>query len=283
MITRIEEFGGRGKRLLLAHANGYPPGCYKQFINFLSPYFSVQGYRHKALWSNAKPSPADTWHNFSEDLIETLEATQTAPVWMMGHSMGGAISVLAAAKRPELFEGLILIDPVFMNHLAVLAMYLTPRSKFATTRTVKKTLGRPDVWDSRQQAFDFHRSKRPYHNFNDEALWDFINAGTEQMKNGQYRLAYSKEWEAHVYQSVPWIWPKLSKINIPVLGLRGENTYVLSKKNWERWGRIQKQAILTQCPGGHLLPFEKPESTAQAVLDYMVEQAVITLDSTGDS
>jgi pimeloyl-ACP methyl ester carboxylesterase len=282
MINRIEDFGGIGQRLILAHANGYPPGCYRQFINCLKPHFSVQSYRQRALWSKAGPAHTDTWHNFADDLIETLESTQSEPVWMMGHSMGGAISVLAAAKRPDLFQGLVLIDPVFMGNRAVLAMYLTPRSRMANTPAVKKTLGRPDLWDSQQQAFDFHRAKRPYEGFSDEALWDFINAGTEQTEDGKYRLAYSKQWEAHVYQSVPWVWPKLRKIKMPVLGLRGEHTYVLSNKHWQRWGRIQPQAVLTECPGGHLLPLEKPDSTAQAVLDYMVKQGVITLDSTGE-
>jgi len=275
MINRLEDFGGSGQRIVLAHANGYPPGCYRQFIERLTPHFSVQGYRHRALWSSVSPAHTDTWHNFSDDLITTLEATQFDPVWMMGHSMGGAISVLAASKRPDLFKGLILVDPVFMGTRAVLAMYLTPRSMLAKTPVVRKTLGRPDLWDTRQEAFDFHRAKRPYQGFSDEALWDFIHSGTGLTEGGKYGLAYSKHWEAHVYQSVPWVWPKLYKIKLPVLGLRGEQTYVLSQKHWYRWGRIQPQARLIECPGGHLLPMEKPESTARAVLEYMVEQGVL--------
>lgn len=187
MINRLDDFGGSGQRVVLAHANGYPPDSYRQFIGILTPHFSVQGYRQRALWSKAGPT----------------------------------------------------------------------------------------LWDTRQQAFDFHRAKRPYQGFSDEALWDFIRAGTELTEDGKYRLACSKQWEAHVYYSVPWVWPKLRKIKMPVLGLRGEHTYVVSEKHWARWGRIQAQAKLVECPGGHLLPLEKPESTARVVLEYMVEQGVL--------
>lgn len=42
-------------------------------------------------------------------LEETIEGS--APVALAGHSMGGALAVLAAAERPELVERLVLISP----------------------------------------------------------------------------------------------------------------------------------------------------------------------------
>ena len=57
---------------------------------------------------------ANVWR--ADDLVETLEATQAGPVWMMGHSMGAAISTIAAARRPQLFHGLILIDPILPRY-----------------------------------------------------------------------------------------------------------------------------------------------------------------------
>ena len=51
---------------------------------------------------------------------------------LAGHSMGGVMSLMAAALRPDLVRGLVLIEPVFVPALAPLKMRL---SRIMTRRT----------------------------------------------------------------------------------------------------------------------------------------------------
>ncbi|KAL1791214.1 monoglyceride lipase [Sigmodon hispidus] len=60
------------------------------------------------------------FHVFVRDVLQHVDTIQKdypgVPVFLLGHSMGGAISILAAAERPSVFFGLVLISPlVFVN------------------------------------------------------------------------------------------------------------------------------------------------------------------------
>jgi sigma-B regulation protein RsbQ len=58
-----------------------------------------------------RPEKYRTLDGYADDVIEIIDAAGGAPVIFVGHSVSGMIGVLAAAKRPELFERLILIGP----------------------------------------------------------------------------------------------------------------------------------------------------------------------------
>ena len=50
-----------------------------------------------------------------DELIDEVEAKYDHPIIGLGHSSGAATTLLAAAKRPELFEKIILLDPVVFS------------------------------------------------------------------------------------------------------------------------------------------------------------------------
>lgn len=56
-------------------------------------------------------SKYDSLHGYSDDLIEIIETLDLENVVMVGHSVSGIMSVLAANRRPELFDRLVLVGP----------------------------------------------------------------------------------------------------------------------------------------------------------------------------
>jgi len=272
MQQRLEKFGGGGENIVFAHANGYPPGSYRQFIASLTEHFQVTGFHHRPMWSDEIAPDRLNWNRFVDDLIETLDATQEQPVWMMGHSMGAVVATRAAVARPELFKGLILIDPIFFPTRRSIASRLTSEAKLSKMPMVRKTLNRPDHFADQEEAFAFHRSKRAFGGFSDEVLWDYIRAGTRDAQGGGVELAFPREWEAAAYKTPLWMWRDVYRVRLPVLGLRGETSYTLTRKSFRRWQRLQPQAELHECAGGHLLPLEEPRNTAAYVIDYLKRQ-----------
>lgn len=272
MQQRLEALGGQGEPLVFAHANGYPVGSYRQFLAEIAREYRVTGIHHRPIWSPEEPPALLDWDCFSGDLVDTLAATQSEPVWMMGHSMGAVISLKAAARRPELFRGLVLVDPVFPTpEILALRRQMLPQ-QVEELPLVRKTLNRPNRFASRQEAFDFHRGKRAFADFSDEVLWDYIRSGTRQDENGEFRLAYGREWEAAAYRCSPEVWEELSTVTLPVLGLRGETSDTLTPEALSLWGVTQPQADLRTCRGGHLLPLERPVATAAVVLEFLHAQ-----------
>src|SRR5512145_2706251 len=106
------DIGSIGQPLHFLHANGYPPGCYKTFLDLLQTQYHVFGMLLRPLWENSKPEDISDWHIFSDDLLRFLEEKSPAPVIGVGHSIGAIVTLRAALRDPSKFRALILLDPV---------------------------------------------------------------------------------------------------------------------------------------------------------------------------
>ncbi len=274
MQERLESFGGSGHALVFAHANGYPPGSYRRLLESLTTHCSVSAVRQRPLWGTPLPPARLHWQLFATDLVDTLRACCDTPVWLLGHSLGAVVGLLAATREPSLFRGLLLLDPVFLPTRFVLGMRLMPRARLQRMPMIRAALSRPDQFADAQAAFEFYRSRRAFSGMDDSALWDYVAASTGSVDDAGVKLLYPPAWEAGIYGSVPWIWPTLKRVSMPVLGLRGVNSQILSAAAFQRWGRVQKQAELHTVAGGHLFPLENPRETAQHVVDYLGRQRV---------
>ena len=102
--------------MLFSHANGYPPDSYRVLLTSLSDNLGVpvSTHAHRPLVSDEPPPRFLTWQTYASDLIERIEGDAQGPVWLIGHSMGAASAVPAAARRPALFAGIVALDPVLV-------------------------------------------------------------------------------------------------------------------------------------------------------------------------
>lgn len=265
----IQHFAGSGStKICFAHANGYPPGSYQSLLESLSDFASVYTYDHLPLRMPEGPYKGVKWSHFADDYIGQLKQSFSEPVVLLGHSLGGTVSMLAAAQDCTLCSRLILLDPVFIPPKLQLAMRLLPRSKRQQMPMVRKALRRPNFFADYTEAFQFHRKARAFTNFSDEALWGYIRAGFGQRDDG-VGLNFSREWEAEIYMSAPWVWSKLKRLKVPTLGLVGEQSDVIQARVIQRWQKVQKDVSIVVMQGGHLFPLESPEAVVPFVNEFV--------------
>ncbi|MEE4661938.1 MAG: alpha/beta hydrolase, partial [Halieaceae bacterium] len=270
--SRLVDIGGCGAPLFFAHANGYPVGSYRQLLETLRPQVAVTGMQQRPLWSD-EPAPARLdWQQLRDDLLETVAATQPAPVWLMGHSMGAVVATLAGAAQPGLFRGLVLIDPVFFAPEDIRARRALSDEVLNQVPLVARTLTRPQTFSDHASAFAFYRPKRSFQNFTDRALQDYVEASLVPAGPEGWKLAYPPAWEAAAYRSAPEVWEALAAIRLPVLGLRGSSSDVLSEAVFKLWQEAQPHSLLRTLEGGHLLPLEHPRATAEAITAFLQQQ-----------
>ena len=110
----IQVAGNGDKTILFAH--GY--GCDQAMWRFIVPAFQDK-YR-VALFDHVGAGKSDltqysrqkygTLNGYAEDVLEIIDALG-GPVIFVGHSVSAMIGVLAAIKRPEAFECLVLVGP----------------------------------------------------------------------------------------------------------------------------------------------------------------------------
>ncbi len=125
------EFGGSGPRLIFTHANGFPPAAYRTLLEMLTPHFRVATFANRPMWSEEDPRRLRSWYPMAGDLGTMIGQRAGEPVVAVGHSLGGMLCALAAARNPELFAALVLLDPVVFTGVHAFAWGWTKRLEMA--------------------------------------------------------------------------------------------------------------------------------------------------------
>ncbi len=267
-VIPFHHFGGEGKLIHFAHANGYPPEAYKQFMSPFLKSHEIIASKYRPLWGEQNPREIKDWKTFADDLIRFMDEKGLKNVIGMGHSMGGTISSIAAMKRPDLFEQLVLIDPVIFPKKYNLLTKFFPNSFLKRMIPIAKASSkRRDQWDNKQAVFDSWRKKRVFKRFADSVLNDFIDAAIVPSKKGGVTLAYTKAWETQVYLTAPYIFSDLVKIQKPLTVIKAEHTNVITDDLWIEWQQKQPKATLIEYKdAGHLVPMEYPIALAETIM-----------------
>ena len=101
--------------LVFSHANGFGAGCYR----VLFEAWRKAGWEVHALpqFGHDPAYPVTSnWPHLRDQLIHFIEREvkpqmqEDAPVMLVGHSLGGMLSLLAASRRPDLAHGLLMLD-----------------------------------------------------------------------------------------------------------------------------------------------------------------------------
>ena len=254
---------------IFAHANGYPPGSYAALLRALGSDLDVKAIEHRPLWDEGSAPISMPWHVYASDLLDRIEECGGGPVWMVGHSMGAATAILAAARHPTRFKGIVALDPVLISNKVWFWSRLFARLQPNAMPIVKRALARPHQFSTHQAAFEFYRTKRVFRGISDDVLMDYVVAGHRTLEDGQVGLRYSGEWEACVYRSVPRMTGALKRLSCPMLVIAGDQSDVLPARTLDWVGGLNPNIQTMTLNGGHLLPHESPQACAQAVLDFV--------------
>ena len=91
-------------------------GDVRQQYRFLAPDLAAAGYRVVTADLRGHGASSAGWSDYGSeaaggDLVALIEALGAGPAVVVGNSFGAAPAVFAAAERPELVSGLVLIGP----------------------------------------------------------------------------------------------------------------------------------------------------------------------------
>lgn len=259
--------------LVFAHANGYPPESYRALLNPLAGDFRVYTLEHRPFWQEGQAPRSLNWRVYARDLITTLERELDEPVFLVGHSMGAITGMLAALERPAMFRGLVALDPVLLPFGLWLAGRITTQVLRSDIPIAQKALSRPHQFQSHEAAFLFYRSKRPFRRVGDDVLWDYVVSAHREVTGHGVELRWSGAWEACVYRSAPWLFGRLSRLALPMMGVAGDSSDVLTPAALASWQAANPQLELHVLNGGHLIPLEAPEHCAALVGDFLATVA----------
>lgn len=249
--------------------NGFAAGVYQPLLTLLNEHFDVLSLAMRGYWPDKPTAKTLTREEDADVLIEFLEQTCDQPVIGVGHSQGATATAMAAAKRPDLFSELYLIEPVTFTKSQKIIYDLLPRKVKMSQEPFKSTLTKQVNWDSIEAYYQYLRAHRAFKRISDEHLFIFANNSLQANTTGGYCLLFSPEQELANYFGTPYINSALKSLNnhkLPYTLIVGKPTIFISEKVRKSWrGVVANERIITLPDYGHLLPMEAPEQCAEII------------------
>ena len=251
-------------QLHFAHANSYPAGTYRQLFSLLGQHYQVQAldmHGHDPRY----PVTAG-WPELVRELVDDLERRYSAPVILVGHSLGGMLSVMAAKARPDLVRCVVLLDsPVVAGWRAMFVRLARNTAIGERYSPARFSARRRKVWPDAHAAYEHFAAKDIFSIWAPQVLRDYIDSGLAPHADG-VQLRFTREVETEVYRGLPHHVGALVKDGLPVpVGFIGGLDSVECRQAGLAATRKLVGKFFGQVPGGHLFPMESPELTAQAV------------------
>lgn len=260
------------RTLVFSHANGFGAACYR--LHF-------EAWRRAGWTVHALPqighNPAypvsSNWPHLRDELIAfiTDEVKPSGPISLVGHSLGGLMSLMVACKRPDLVQSLVMLDsPVISGWRAHSVRMAKATRLIQRVSPGKVSSQRRHEWPTREDVLDHFASKRKFARWDPRVLQDYIAGGFEE-SGGHTRLCFRRDIETRIYNTLPHHLGTLLRQHPP----RCPVGFIAGTQSDElrQGGAAASQALARQhfvwLEGSHLFPFERPDDTAALVLQLL--------------
>jgi pimeloyl-ACP methyl ester carboxylesterase len=207
------------------------------------------------------------------EVLGRFVAAQDAPVHLVGNSMGGAVALLLAARRPELVRTLTLISPAMPDRRLDPRRLSDPLLALAYLpligRRARRKLAAQGPRGRAEQVIKLcyaDASTFPPHRF-DELTEE--HAAREKLAWAGPAMARStfgifRTWLARGTRS---LWSVAPEVAVPALVVWGMQDRVISVRLAERTARLMPRGRLLVLPRtGHVAQMERPTTVARAIL-----------------
>ena len=213
----------------------------------------------------------NNWPHLRDQLIQFVESQAAWPVYFVGHSLGGYLGLLAAARRPDLACGVVLLDspllPTWMARAVQFGKAFGVGERFSPGQVSKR---RRQHWPSIEAAKQHFASKPAFARWADGVLDDYIACGLDSSADGQ-QLSFTREIETAIYNTLPHHLSRLMRthpLRCPAAFVGGSTSEELRRVGLSATRRLV-HARLMILEGSHLFPLEIPHAAAAAVLHWL--------------
>lgn len=261
-----------GKPLVhFVHGTGFCGGAYWTLLRLLRDeaallLHDVQGH------GESEPGAAYVGpHRTAERAARALAAhplnTPGRAVIGMGHSYGGYIHALMAAREPQRFRALVLLDPILLPRRVLFGM------RFVSARfnpLVQRSLKRRSHWPSRAAAWAGLHQRGIFKGWPDEALECYIAHALRENGDGSMDLRCPPWLESALFAKPPLdTWRAVRRLQCPTLILYGAASYPFMAPMVQRAARLNPRLRFEAMPGGHCFMHEHPQEVAQRIGSFL--------------
>jgi len=260
--------GGAGddamQPIVFSHATGFHGRVFSPVAAHLSD-FSCTTFDYRGYGDTVPPSGWRlAWEGFGDDALAVARATVTLHdgrrVIGVGHSMGGAGLVMAALRDPQLFDALVLFEPIiFPPEVRSQAGRANPLAD--VTRRRRRSFASFD------EALANFAAKPPLSSLAPAALDAYVRHGFVS-RDGAVHIKCDPEFEAQTYEmgAMHDTWLALDQLRVPTWVMAGRHAdhspAAIAPRIAER---IPNSTFVEWRDLGHFGPLEDPARFAEFV------------------
>lgn len=261
--------------IVFSHANSFGAATYgRLFDGWRAAGHEVAAVEH---FGHDAQFPVDRrWQGMTRQLTTLIDGLAEPKLWLVGHSMGGYLSLLAAGQRPRRVRGIILLDaPIIHGWKSGLIGVVKATGQMPRVSPAAGALRRRDRWPDLGEVHGHFSAKAMFARWHPDVLDDYVRHGTEpdprDAAGAARRLRFRPDIEAEIYSTVPHRLEAYLRSHPP----GGPVAFIAGTQSREV-GQVGLAATrkltggrLSYIEGTHLFPFEKPAETTAAVLEWM--------------
>ena len=256
--------------IIFSHANSFPATTYSVlFKNLRSRGFVVKAV--EKFGHDAKFPVTNNWPHLVAQLSEFAQrevdkAGEAA--FLTGHSLGGFLSLMCAARHPQLARGVLLLDSPLLGGwkaTALNAMKLTPLVGSLSPGAVSRK--RRNSWPAKDAALEHLRHKKAFAKWDPQVLADYVTHCMHEAADGGRALSFDRDIETAIYNTLPDNLDRLLKrhpLKCPAAFIGGRQSLEMKRVGMAMTTQVTKGRVM-MLDGSHLFPMEKPVATAAAI------------------
>jgi pimeloyl-ACP methyl ester carboxylesterase len=255
--------------IIFSHANSFPAATYSvMFKNLRSRGFTVKAVDK---FGHAPEYPVtDNWrhlvqqlHDFAAPHVEK----QGEPAFLVGHSLGGFLSLMCAARYAHLAKGVLLIDSPLLGGWKATALGAMKRTQLVGSISPGRvSRRRKNRWPTSEAAFEHFRHKKAFAHWQEQVLHDYVNHCTHD-EDGERVLSFDRDVETAIYNTLPDNLDSMLRrhpLKCPVAFIGARQSEEMQQVGLDMTRQVTDGRIM-MLDGSHLFPMEKPVATAAAI------------------
>lgn len=263
--------------IVFSHANSFPASTYR----VLFEHWRAAGHTVHAierLGHDPRYPVTPDWPHLVEQLHDFIVREVRQPAYLVGHSLGGYLSMMAASRAPHLAQGVVVLDSPILSGWKAAGLGVAKRLN-AMDRVMPSRISaqRTHEWPSLQAVHEHFRAKPAFAAFHPEVLSDYVRHGTSghdgHAERSLRKLSFDREVESTIYNTMPHRLLQAFRrhpITCPIAFIGGTRSRELRQVGLSGTRQIVGSR-LSWIDGTHLYPFEQPQTTADAVLRWLSE------------
>ena len=255
--------------IVFSHANSFPAATY----GVLFKHLRTRGFVVKAIdkfghddrypVTSNWPQLVQQLHDFAEREVQKAGE----PAHLVGHSLGGFLSILCAARHPQLARSVLMLDSPLLGGWKATAVNAAKRAQLVGSISPGRiSRARKNRWPSREAVFEHFRHKRAFAHWDEQVLHDYVNLCTHD-EDGERVLSFDREVETAIYNTLAHNLPQVlgrHPLRCPAAFIGGCQSQELKQVGLGLTAKVT-QGRMAMMDGSHLFPMEKPLAAAAAI------------------